>query len=631
MLLPEFTTHSDGAIDICAGEIKLQKIIPFVNEEPILSFLIKTEDNSVRFETESGTIAYSVRRGIDELVLSATIEGFDGIHDIEPVGSAVLSGADKVYFQGFGMEGPSGFCDIGEKLIRSHGIIGLAGDGIAAALYTTDHSKYNAQFSVRRCEHMYSSEDILTAGIDLEGTRRADDGALELPELHIICGTDVTECMRRGAEAIAAEMGARTCMDPGYHWCSWYYHYENMSQAALETMLHTADEQAADMPDFNYIQLDAGYTSHIGDWLAFNQRYPEGLGKAAETITDRGFEAGIWIAPFMVGDESALYREHPDWVLHNKDGSPYVRFRSYTEPKIWGNTDNDYYVIDITHPEASAYIRSVFVKLREWGFTLYKIDFILWGMIDSSKVIRYDNSKTSVMILREMLAMIREAIGEESYLLCSIAPFMPCLGYADGMRIASDMGAQWTEGAFGPANLLQELPYDNYFNNIFWQNDPDSVILRDFATHLTEEETWSVALLQALSGGIITTSDPVQKLSDSRRGLLEFIKPDKRVSAGMPFLTDGREEIVITHQLSDWNLLYVLNPTGHPLKVDIRTDALFGTEALFQYRFDRNDVSGTVSEKSSCFSDILAPHGSALLFVTEEPLTVKPSNLWCRK
>jgi hypothetical protein len=84
----------------------------------------------------------------------------------------------------------------------------------------------------------------------------------------------------------------------------------------------------------------------------------------------------------------------------------------------------------------------VFAKLREWGFTLYKIDFILWGMIDSSKVIRYDNSKTSVMILREMLAMIREVIGEESYLLCSIAPFMPCLGYADGMRIASDMGAQ---------------------------------------------------------------------------------------------------------------------------------------------------------------------------------------------
>ncbi len=79
------------------------------------------------------------------------------------------------------------------------------------------------------------------------------------------------------------------------------------------------------------------------------------------------------------------------------------------------------------------------------------------------------------MVMRDTMAMIRDAIGEDSYLLGSIAPFMPCIGYVDGMRIASDMGAQWTEGAFGPANLLQELPYDNYFNR---QNDPDSVILR---------------------------------------------------------------------------------------------------------------------------------------------------------
>lgn len=623
-----FRIFNDGTININAGDISINGIHPYVNDKPFCAASVNVNDLQVRYGAPGCSITLSVRNERDYVVLSTVIEGLDGVHDIEPVGRAVITGAEKARYQGPGMEGPSGFRHIDNKQIRSHGIIGLSGKSSSMVLFTADHRYFSSAFSAERSEGLWSDEYVLSAGISLECTTK---DRVELPDLYFISGDKLETCMTRAASMIASEMGARTCMDPGFHWCSWYYHYENMSQTALETMLHTADEQAGCLPDFNYIQLDAGYTSHIGDWLDFNQRYPEGLGKAAETITDRGFEAGIWIAPFMAGDESRLYREHPDWVLHEKDGSPYVRFRSYTEPKIWGNTDNDYYVIDITHPEASAYIRSVFAKLREWGFTLYKIDFILWGMIDSSKVIRYDNSKTSVMILREMLAMIREVIGEESYLLCSIAPFMPCLGYADGMRIASDMGAQWTEGAFGPANLLQELPYDNYFNNIYWQNDPDSVILRDFATHLTEEETWSVALLQALSGGIITTSDPVQKLSESRRKLLEFIKPDKRVSAGMPFLTDGREEIVITHQLPDWNLLYVLNPTGHPLKVDIRTDALFGTEALFQYRFDRSDETGVVSEKSSCFSDILAPHGSALLFITEEPLTVKPSNLWCRK
>lgn len=148
----------------------------------------------------------------------------------------------------------------------------------------------------------------------------------------------------------------------------------------------------------------------------------------------------------MVGDQSELYMKHPDWVLHNSNGTPFVRFRSYTEPKIWGNTDNDYYVIDMTHPDAYAYIRGVFESLKKYGFKLYKTDFLLWGMQDSSEVVRYDNSRTSVMVMRDTLAMIRSVIGEDAYFLSSIAPFMPCIGFMDGMRIASDMGAQWTKG-----------------------------------------------------------------------------------------------------------------------------------------------------------------------------------------
>ena len=621
-----FIIRSNGTIDIDAGGITLSGICPYINEKPILPFLISAEDNSVRYETEEGNITVTVRSSEDEVILSTEIEGFEAVRDIDPLGCAVLDGADRVYYQGFGMEGPSGFRKIDSEPARSHGLIGLAGADTSVALFAADHRSYNTQFSVREHQGMYSAERILSAGIDLECTHKAEDGVLQLPDIHIIYGDDTISCMRRAAEKIAAEMGARNRLEPAYHWCSWYYHYENMSQEILDGFLQGLEKERF---DFRYIQLDAGYTSHIGDWLKPNHRYPEGLGTAAASIIDAGFKAGIWIAPFMVGDQSDLYREHPDWVLHERDGAPFVRFRSYTEPKIWGNTDNDYYVLDVTHPDAFAYLKDVFTQLRDWGFTLYKLDFLLWGMADSSKVVRYDGSKTSVMAIRDMLAMIRNVTGEDSYLLGSIAPFMPCMGYADGMRIASDMGAQWTAGAFGPANLLQELPYDNYFNNLFWQNDPDSVILRDFATHLSEEETFSIALLQALSGGIITTSDPVERLTDKRKELLKFIRPAGRVSAQMPYLEDDREEIVITHQLHDWDLLYVLNPTDHPLKVDIRTDELFGSKALFQYRFDRYD-DGIAAEKSSCFSDILASHESALLFITEEPLTARPSNLWGR-
>ena len=71
---------------------------------------------------------------------------------------------------------------------------------------------------------------------------------------------------------------------------------------------------------------------------------------------------------------------------------------------------------------------------------------MLWNMHDSSTVRRFDPALTSVQIMRNTLEVIRSAIGDESYLLSCIAPFMPFIGYADGMRLA---------GAAAPCGALQ--------------------------------------------------------------------------------------------------------------------------------------------------------------------------------
>ena len=620
-----FSIHDNGTFDITCGGIKFSNIVPEADERPLIPSSVNIDDVSVTYFTEWGSMRIGFMSNEDELVLSteAVIEG--SVHDIEPIGHSLLDGAESVYFQGFGMEGPSGYRKIGSDRIRSYGLVGLdTADGDAVSIYADDHSRFTTQFSVGDSESLYKTETVFVTGIDLEGTV---SGKISLPALHFKAGKDIMSCMSYAAESIAEAMNARTYMEPAFHWCSWYYYYENMDQHILDDMLCHLKE---DPIDFRYIQLDAGYVDHTGDWKKINSRYPEGLGKAAKDIIDAGFAAGIWIGPLMIGDQSETYRDHPDWIVRNKDGSPYTVFRSYTEPKIWGNTDNDYFVIDTTNPDAMNYLREVFTELRGYGFTLFKTDFLLWCMKDTSEVIRYNMNKTSVEVLRDLYSMIREVIGEESYLLASIAPYMASIGFADGVRIAGDMGASW-EGAYGPENLLKELPYDNYFNNVFWQNDPDSVMLRDFGTHLSEKETLSLALLQAVSGGVITTSDPVSALPEKRRELLNFIKPSGKVHAELPLLTENREEIVITHKLHDWNLLYVLNPADHPVNVFYKLDELFGAKALFQYRFNIEDGKSIESEKISYFSDSISPHESVLLFITEEPLTEKPANMWGRQ
>ena len=617
----KYIVHEDGAFDILCAHISLRGCYPAINGRALRPVRVEAAKTEITYILPQGSVRLSFKaEESSRLSLDCSAVGLDGIHDFAPLGSAAVEGAERVFVQGFGMEGPSGTFALSEDAPASHGLTALyTGEHVLLA-YAEDHRRYSAAFRVKKCEDLFGTGTAFSGGFNLEGTA---GGEIDLPSLYIEESSGLAQSLRRCAERIAAEMHARHTQPPAFFWSSWYHAYETMDQATLEDTLSSI--RAAGV-SFQYIELDAGYTPHLGDWLTPNHRWPGGLQKAAQTILDAGFRPGIWVAPFIVGDRSALYREHPDWVLHGLDGKPVVQLRSYTEPKIWGNPDCDYYVLDASHPDALRYIEDVFNTLKGWGFSLFKTDFMLWNMHDSSTVRRYDPTLTSLEVMRKTLAVIRNAIGGDSYLLGCIAPFMPFIGYADGMRLAGDCGAQWAE-AYGPVNMLRELPCDNYFNHVFWQNDPDAMLLRDFDTLLTPGEARSLALLQALSGGAVSTSDPVRRLSEDRRQLLKLVEPHGAVTPELPHFGTERRELVLTHRLEQGNLLFVMNPTDAPLTVFCRLSERFGNENWYQYQYDWEE-DGVASVQNDVFAATLAPHGSALVFATREPLREKPSNLW---
>ena len=571
-------------------------------------------------DSSNDHITISIQNTPDRICISTQCSLAEGAHDIAPFGRAVVSEATHIYAQGFGMEGPSGYFPVSQEARYSHGLVGIRGTSTSLVCYATDHRHFSARFLMQKHTELFSSPTVFSGGFNLENTRT---GSFTLPDLWLEEHTDLLTGMRQAAERIAEDMGARTDKDPAFHWCSWYYLYENMDMDHLRD--YTAGFRSEGI-DFSTIQIDAGYTPHIGDWLITNHRYPNGLGEAADIIRAADYKAGIWIAPFAVGDQSQLYQNHPDWVVRDRDGRPFVQFGSYAEPKIWGNTDCDYYVLDATHPEAMAYLKQVFTSLYEAGFSLFKIDFLLWTMMDSGEVRRFDPSMTSVEIIRSVLQMVREIVGEEGYILGSIAPFMPLVGLVDGMRIAGDVGAQWSD-TYGPVNLLQELPYDNYFNNIFWQNDPDSVLLRDFGSDINEAEVQSLALIQALSGGVITTSDPIHRISPARKKLLALIRPGERVCPTFFGLLDGREEICIGHQLPQGNLLFVMNPTDHPIQICVSLADYFGEGEWYYYHWQASDERCSF-EKKEYIMEELQPHHSLLGFAAREKRTAVITNIW---
>jgi alpha-galactosidase len=54
----------------------------------------------------------------------------------------------------------------------------------------------------------------------------------------------------------------------------------------------------------------------LGDWSPNPRRFPRGLKPLADEVRRLGMRFGLWVEPEMVNPDSDLYREHPDWVLH---------------------------------------------------------------------------------------------------------------------------------------------------------------------------------------------------------------------------------------------------------------------------------------------------------------------------
>jgi alpha-galactosidase len=53
----------------------------------------------------------------------------------------------------------------------------------------------------------------------------------------------------------------------------------------------------------------------LGDWEVNRRKLPHGLTYLADEAKKRGLQFGIWLEPEMVNPKSALYEQHPDWVI----------------------------------------------------------------------------------------------------------------------------------------------------------------------------------------------------------------------------------------------------------------------------------------------------------------------------
>lgn len=619
--------EADGNMSLETGENQgIYKMFPGINGSFIRSLKTEQEENGVRIFSAGIDLSLTAETREEGCfcIKPEIIEQKEQIHTLSLFYEAELKHVEGIYQTAHGMGDPAGYLPEEEmrkkEEILAYGIFSVKFGSGVVTFYGTRHEHYRNVYRVRRKGEKY----YLSCELEIENTEIKQE---KLPEIKILTKGTMEEQLTAAAEEIGEQMSARKSKEAAYHWCSWYYCYHNFNMPQLEEYLE-GFETWKYAHDMKYFQIDAGYCTSLGDWLYPNEQWrPHGLKAAFEKIREYGYLPGIWIGPFMVGNRSRLFAEHPDWVLYDLGNQPVKAWIMDNEPKVWGYQDEEYYVLDISHPAAMDYMRNVFRTMKEWGAEFFKTDFMLWGIQDSTKVKRYTPGKTSVEYFREFLQVIREEIGEDSYWLGCIAPFLPFVGYADGMRIGGDVGSSW-HGEFGPENMIQSLKGNLFSNNSLYQIDPDAVMLRDFHIRLNDREIESLALLAAMSGGCIYTSDPLFKAGEDRRKLFHFIKPDKKRKGEMPFLEEQRKEIVLIQREEETGnaLVYLFNPTESEITAGYDLEKLGLDREMYFYSYHEQEMPELTENK---WYVTIPAHGNQLYKVMKkESKGWKKDNLW---
>ena len=339
-------------------------------------------------------------------------------------------------------------------------------------------------------------------GISLEAGE-----TLELDPLFVQSGGDASDLYEAYASASIARVPARSLGDrPPTGWATWYHFFEDITEEDVRANLEFAASLPTSDPDarIEVFQIDDGWQGLWGDWTA-GEEFPSGMPTLAEDIAAAGFTPGLWMAPFYVSRETALYRENPDWWVRKPGSEEEISFNNLGT--------GDYAVIDPTHPDAAEWLSALISSKVAEGWTYLKLDFLYAG----AEVGRRHADVTAIEAFHVGMKIIREAAGDAWILACG-APFLPSLGYAESFRTGADI-------AFG-FDRDPKLAYlrwatrataaRSWTNGRWWWIDPDQILVRP---PFTDSEAAGAVVANAVSGGTWMLGDDLPALSSERLSL----------------------------------------------------------------------------------------------------------------
>ena len=224
-------------------------------------------------------------------------------------------------------------------------------------------------------------------------------------------------------------------------WCGWGYEF-NVTPAQMLGTIPKLKELG-----IKWATLDDRWFDTYGDWNPRADTFPgDSIKQMVDEFHKQGILAQLWWLPLGVEDGQGKYeshkyamskvvKEHPDWLILDKDGKH-------------ARMTRDLAVLDPSLPEVQAYYKQLTGKfIRDWGFDGSKLDNIYSVPACYNPAHHHKSPQESVQAMGEVYKTIFQttrAIKPESVTQacpCGTPPSLAWLPFIDQAVTADPVGA----------------------------------------------------------------------------------------------------------------------------------------------------------------------------------------------